>query len=159
MPELDLPEPGTIGNWAQKINAAFNVLSDAVDNVQPEIESSDEITQGTTNLFLTSAERTKLSGVAPGATANATDAQLRDRSTHTGTQAISTVSGLQTALDGKAASSHTHSIANVTGLQAELDSKIESPNASVTGIEYYATEASLPAVGVAGVLYFVNASV
>ena len=43
----------------------------------------------------------KLNGVAPGATANATDAALRDRSTHTGTQAVSTVSGLQSALDSK----------------------------------------------------------
>lgn len=49
-----------------------------------------------------SAEKTKLAGIATGATANATDAQLRDRSTHTGAQAISTVTGLQTALDAKA---------------------------------------------------------
>jgi hypothetical protein len=34
----------------------------------------------------------KLDGIATGATANATDAQLRDRSTHTGTQALSTLS-------------------------------------------------------------------
>ena len=48
------------------------------------------------------AQFTKLAGVATGATANSTDAQLRDRSTHTGAQAISTVTGLQTALDAKA---------------------------------------------------------
>ena len=47
----------------------------------------------------TTAEKNKLAGIAPGATANATDAQLRDRSTHTGTQAVSTITGLQTALD------------------------------------------------------------
>lgn len=47
------------------------------------------------------AAATKLATIATGATANATDAQLRDRATHTGTQAISTVSGLQGALDGK----------------------------------------------------------
>jgi len=41
---------------------------------------------------MTSAERTKLAGVATGATANATDAALRDRATHTGTQAASTIS-------------------------------------------------------------------
>lgn len=40
--------------------------------------------------------------ISTTATVNSTDAQLRDRSTHTGTQAISTVNGLQTALDGKA---------------------------------------------------------
>ena len=51
--------------------------------------------------FMSGADKTKLAGIAANATANATDAQLRDRSTHTGTQAISTVSGLQSALDGK----------------------------------------------------------
>lgn len=50
----------------------------------------------------TSAEKAKLGGVATGATANATDAALRDRGTHTGAQAISTVTGLQAALDLKA---------------------------------------------------------
>lgn len=51
----------------------------------------------------TTAEKNKLAGIASGATANATDAQLRDRATHTGTQAISTVTGLQGALDAKEA--------------------------------------------------------
>ena len=50
---------------------------------------------------LSSADKTKLDGIATGATANATDAQLRDRTTHTGAQAIATVTGLQAALDGK----------------------------------------------------------
>lgn len=49
----------------------------------------------------TTAEKNKLAGIATGATANATDAQLRDRAGHTGAQPISTVTGLQAALDGK----------------------------------------------------------
>lgn len=49
----------------------------------------------------TAAEKTKLAGIATAATANATDAQLRDRATHTGAQAIATVTGLQAALDSK----------------------------------------------------------
>ncbi len=43
------------------------------------------------------AEKSKLAGIAAGATANSTDAQLRDRSTHTGTQAASTISDFTTA--------------------------------------------------------------
>jgi hypothetical protein len=39
--------------------------------------------------------------VSTTATANSTDAALRDRSTHTGEQAIATVTGLQAALDAK----------------------------------------------------------
>lgn len=54
-----------------------------------------------TNAF-TDSEKGKLSGIAIGATVNATNAQLRDRSTHTGTQAISTVEGLQMVLSDKA---------------------------------------------------------
>ncbi len=71
----------------------------------------------------TTAQETKLAGVATGATANATDANLRDRASHTGAQAIATVTGLQTALDGKAALAHGHAIGDTTGLQAALDAK------------------------------------
>lgn len=45
----------------------------------------------------TSAEKTKLAAIASGATANSTDAQLRDRSTHTGVQTASTISDFTTA--------------------------------------------------------------
>lgn len=58
--------------------------------------SLDKTADSTTRLAMAAAERTKLTGVAAGATANATDAQLRDRTTHTGTQAASTVTGLAT---------------------------------------------------------------
>lgn len=43
----------------------------------------------------------KLASIASGATANSTDAQLRARSSHTGTQTIATVAGLTTALGSK----------------------------------------------------------
>lgn len=56
---------------------------------------------------MTAAHSLKLNGIAAGATANSTDTQLRDRTTHTGTQAISTVTGLQGALDAKAALTQT----------------------------------------------------
>ena len=55
-------------------------------------QSADTLTDGTTNKAFLATERTKLAGIAPGATANATDAQLRDRSTHTGTQLLATIS-------------------------------------------------------------------
>lgn len=50
------------------------------------------------------ADKVKLNGIATGATANDTNANLRDRATHTGTQVISTVTGLQTSLNTKAPS-------------------------------------------------------
>lgn len=73
--------------------------------------------------LMSAADKVKLDGVAASATANATDAALRDRTTHTGVQGIDTVQGLQSALDGKADSVHAHGIADVVGLQAALDSK------------------------------------
>lgn len=66
----------------------------------------------------TSAEKTKLDGVATGATANDTDANLKNRANHTGSQAISTVTGLQAALDGKATTSALTALeARVTDLE------------------------------------------
>lgn len=67
----------------------------------------------TTAGLLTASDKTKLDGIATGATANSSDAILLDRSNHTGTDEIADVNGLQTALDGKASSSHTHSILDV----------------------------------------------
>lgn len=92
-----------------------------------------------TNAGLMAPEQvTKLGGVAAGATANATDAQLRDRATHTGEQPIASVTGLQAALDGKAATGHGHAVADVTGLQAALDGKAPSTHghaiSDVTGL-------------------------
>jgi hypothetical protein len=52
-----------------------------------------------TTAAFTTAQETKLAGIEAGATANDTDADLRDRETHTGAQAISTITGLQDALD------------------------------------------------------------
>ncbi|MDH4566191.1 hypothetical protein E8E95_05820 [Pseudomonas sp. BN414] len=49
------------------------------------------------------AEKSKLSGIASGATANASDAQLRDRATHTGTQLAATISDFSEALDDRVA--------------------------------------------------------
>lgn len=52
--------------------------------------------------FMSSADKTKLDGIASGATANSPDATLLDRANHTGTQAQSTVTGLVVDLALKA---------------------------------------------------------
>lgn len=83
----------------------------------------DDISEGDVNKSFTITQKNKLDGIASEATKNDTDANLKDRANHTGAQAISTVTGLQTALDGKAASTHSHAISDVTGLQTALDGK------------------------------------
>lgn len=64
--------------------------------------SADKLADGTTNKVFLATERTKLTGIATSATANSSDATLLARANHTGTQAISTVTSLQTSLDAKA---------------------------------------------------------
>lgn len=67
----------------------------------------DKVTgKGLSTEDYTAAEKTKLAGIAASATANSSDAALRDRSTHTGAQAISTITDLQTTLDAKLAASN-----------------------------------------------------
>lgn len=74
--------------------AAFqNLVNDKVDKVAGKGLSTEDYS---------TTEKAKLAGVAPGATQNSSDAALIARGNHTGTQAISTVVGLQGALDGKA---------------------------------------------------------
>ena len=51
---------------------------------------------GTLAGVMTSADYTKLFGIATGATANSSDANLRDRTTHTGVQPWSTIDGVTT---------------------------------------------------------------
>ena len=51
---------------------------------------------------LTTQERNKLAGVEAGATVNSSDADLRNRATHTGIRPMSSVDGLEGALSSKA---------------------------------------------------------
>ena len=79
----------------------------------------------------TSAEKAKLAGIATSATANSSDATLLARSNHTGTQAISTVTGLQTALDNKLDDSQLGAVNGVAPLGA--DGKVPSANLPASG--------------------------
>jgi hypothetical protein len=64
-------------------------------------QSADTLTDGTTNKAFLATERTKLTGIASGATANSTDAVLLARANHTGTQLAATVSDFSTAADAR----------------------------------------------------------
>lgn len=61
-------------------------------------QSADTLTDGTTNKAFLATERTKLAGVATGATANDTDANLKARANHTGTQLAATISDFASAV-------------------------------------------------------------
>lgn len=78
------------------------------------------------------AQVSKLAGVADGATANASDADLRNRSTHTGTQAISTVVGLAGALGAKAAKAVTGTVGESATTLSLADSLMSGTPLTIT---------------------------
>lgn len=84
------------------------------------------------------AEKNKLAGIAAGATANATDAELRDRATHTGEQPIASITGLQAALDAKAAAAGWAGLTFDAGGIPVLPPQAEKPSPSPAGLLLYA---------------------
>lgn len=64
--------------------------------------------------WASSAAKTKLDGIASGATVNAADATLLARSNHTGTQTASTISDFSTAADARIAAASLDALANVS---------------------------------------------
>lgn len=108
------------------IRARIEEITDMVEDIEAPSLTLDDIAETSTRKHFTSAEKTKLGGVATGATANSSDAALTDRANHTGVQGMSSITGLDTALAGKqaagsyAAASHSHAAYDVTGLPAAL---------------------------------------
>jgi len=64
--------------------------------------TQDDVLDGTTFKQYSATEKTKLAGIATGATANSSDATLLNRANHTGTQTASTISDFNTAADARA---------------------------------------------------------
>ncbi len=114
--------------------------------------TQDNIADGTTAKQFTATEKTKLSGVASGATANDTDANLKNRANHTGTQTASTISDFSTAADARI----TAQKGAANGL-ATLDGTSKIPAAQlpsyVDDILEYANYAALPGTGETGKIY------
>lgn len=88
--------PSDVG--ADPAGTAAQTMNDHVAAADPHTQYVQKVTGKalSTNDY-TDAEKSKLAGIQSGATQNATNAQLRDRSTHTGTQPLSTISDAGTA--------------------------------------------------------------
>ena len=89
--------------------------------------TAQRVFQAVAAWWAASAAKTKLDGIAAGATANSSDAQLRDRSTHTGTQAAGTITGLSTVA--------------TSGAYADLSGRPTLGTAAATASSDYATAA------------------
>lgn len=115
---------------------------------------ADPVPNATTSVhgLMSSTDKTKIDGVQNGATANSTDAQLRDRATHTGTQLAATISDFATAADARI----TAQKAQVNGL-ASLDSGGKVPAAQlpsfVDDVLEFANLAGFPVTGETGKIY------
>ena len=86
--------------------------------------SADKVVDGTTNHTFTAADDTKLAGIASGATVNSSDATLLARANHTGTQSVSTITGLarsdSAALTADVSKTSDATLAAETGLRVMI---------------------------------------
>lgn len=85
-----------------------------------------------TTASFTTAQETKLSGIATAATANSSDATLLTRANHTGTQAVGTITGLGTLATQSGTFSGTSSGTN-TGDQTAVSGNAGTATALATG--------------------------
>lgn len=89
---------GVVPNTAITAATKTKITYDAKGLVTAGADATqDDIADGVTNRSFTDTEKTKLSGIATGATANSSDATLLARANHTGTQTASTISDFNSA--------------------------------------------------------------
>ena len=123
----DKGDKGDTGDAGPPGSNAWADITDKPTDFPPSAHSHSAATTSAAG-FMSAADKTKLNGIAASATANSADAALRDRATHTGAQAIGTVTGLQGALDGKQAA--------ITGQIAGLRNKIINGDFSINQRSY-----------------------
>ena len=114
----------------------------SVQGVEPDETGNVDIPEATTSDagLMSASDKAKLDGIEAGATANSPDADLLDRANHTGTQAISTISGLQSALNSKANAEDLATVAT-TGSYNDLEDLPELGSAAAADLEDLATAA------------------
>ena len=133
-------QPAAIANFAttgqlSDVQDAVNTKADAADVADLEVEVAAKASTAALSALQdevnTKANQSDLQDLQDEL--DDRDVANRDRTNHTGTQGIGTITSLQSTLDGldtaiagKADTSHTHAIADVTDLQDELDSKLSA---------------------------------
>jgi len=114
-----------------KITGLQDSLSNSVKKISGKGLSANDYT---------TTEKTKLAGVATGATANSADATLLSRTNHTGTQTSSTISDFNTAADARVVAGITGK-ANLAGGNTFTGTQTigEIANTQITGTTQYFT--------------------
>jgi hypothetical protein len=114
------PSPGSTDSVTEGSTNLYytNARAAAAAPVQSIAGRTGTVTLAKSDVGLGSVDNTADASKPVSTAQAAADAAVQEhsiqRANHTGTQAISTVSGLQTAIDGKASSSHTHSLADIS---------------------------------------------
>jgi hypothetical protein len=119
-----LPLAGTEGLLIDQGGTTKGATAAAIAATLPEATTTDAGK-------LSAGDKTKIDSIASNATANASDDELRDRATHTGEQAISTVTGLQTALDGKEAAGAANAAQSAAISAAATDATTKAKCSSI----------------------------
>lgn len=115
-----------------KANVQHNHTFATIVNLQSTLDSKAGTSIATTsaNGLMSSSDKTKLDGIATGATKVTVDSSLSSSSTNPVQNKV-----VNSALNGKANSSHNHSISNITNLQLTLENK--SPTGHTHDDRYY----------------------
>jgi hypothetical protein len=132
VPQANATTSGTVKTTTAEVNPQVYTVSIADNLLNAKVDKTTTINGQALSGNIT---------IATG-TVNSTDAQLRDRATHTGVQAIATVTGLQTALDGKQA---TGDFATNTTVTNGLNSKINtSEKGVINGVATLGANGKIP---------------
>lgn len=78
-------------SWEALTGGGAGAVSSVNSQTGDVFLTQDNIADGTTNKVFTATEKSKLAGIASGATANDTDSNLKNRANHTGTQPATTI--------------------------------------------------------------------
>jgi hypothetical protein len=112
---LKLPaSSGQIANTSDIATDSAVVANTAKVSADGSVTTHNDVSSAGSGSIITSTERTKLTGIANGATANQTDAHLLNRSNHTGTQTASTISDFANAADLRIASASVEDLNDIT---------------------------------------------
>lgn len=125
-------------------SADFTDLHDSV-TWNDDIITADRIVDGTTNKTFSATDKTKLNGVSAGATANDTDANLKNRANHTGTQTSATISDFTEAVQDAVAALLAQG-SNVTLSYNDAANTLTVSAAGTSGLD---VEAVRDAIGIA----------